>query len=475
MTNKMKQILSVLLACMLSLTGCSTQTNNNITVHRSEVLQEQHWTLGFDSQEIIYTPSEEETLYIAGYNNGWEPTETLDNAKAQAVWLETNGCSILLIGIDCIALSGAVVAEIRDKLEPFCKETGCDAVNVYATHSHAGVDTFGLWGPLAVDGKNSGYMKVLIDAAVTAAQKAAENKTNGSLRLGQIKADILRDSRYPYVYDPNLYQFRFVPEDNTAAGIRLYLYGAHAESMRGDNRILSRDFPGALCDIIEEETGDRAMFMPGAIGGLLMTEVLVKGKFDATQNMFLTARTLANLALSIEPEDEMILTPSITFARTNFNVPLDNTMFMLMRFLGILENPTIRGESATGYLLQTELSVLSLGHLTIALIPGEIFPELVWDGQCGDANKNGQNPARLADIAKKYGRDTLLVIGLANDEIGYIVPPSDFLLNETAPYLEKTMDYKGENHYEETNSVGPSCAQSIADTFEILLEAMYST
>jgi len=473
MKIRTKRIFAVLLAGILLLTGCVSQNDRSITVCRSEALQEQHWTVGFGSQEIIYTPAEDETIYIAGYNNGWEPTDTLDNAKAQAVWLEANGCSVLLIGIDCVALSGSVVKEIRQKLEPFCKETGCDSVNIYATHSHAGVDTFGLWGPLAVDGKNSGYMQTLIDAAVSAAQNAEHDKSTGSFRLGQVKANILRDSRYPYVYDPNLYQFRFVPEDNAVSGIRMYLYGAHAESMRGDNRILSRDFPGALCDIIEQETGDRAMFMPGAIGGLLMTEILLPGAFDAVENMRLTARTLADLALSIKPEDEIALSPSIAFARTNFNVPLDNTMFMLMRFLGILENPTVRGESATGYLLQTELSILSIDHLTIALIPGEIFPELVWGEKYGNANREAENPTPLADIAKQYGRDKLLVIGLANDEIGYIVPPSDFLLNETAPYLEKTMDFKGENHYEETNSVGPACAQSIADTVDALLNAMY--
>ena len=63
----------------------------------------------------------------------------------------------------------------------------------------------------------------------------------------------------------------------------------------------------------------------------------------------------------------------------------------------------------------------------------------------------------------------LLVIGLANDEIGYIVPPSDFLVNPEKPYFEKITDDKGENHYEETNSIGPACADAIADTWELLL------
>ena len=73
---------------------------------------------------------------------------------------------------------------------------------------------------------------------------------------------------------------------------------------------------------------------------------------------------------------------------------------------------------------------------------------------------------------RENGMEEMLIVGLANDEVGYIVPPSDFLLNEKLPYLEKTMDYKGENHYEETNSVGPACAAVIADTFSEVLQTL---
>ena len=118
------------------------------------------------------------------------------------------------------------------------------------------------------------------------------------------------------------------------------------------------------------------------------------------------------------------------------------------------------------------MTLLQLGDVTFCLMPGEIFPELVWGGEYGDANPDGVNPEPLAEIAARYGFEQLLVIGLANDEIGYIVPPSDFLLNEEVPYLTKTMDYKGENHYEETNSMGPKTANVIAETFEKLCDAL---
>ena len=77
-----------------------------------------------------------------------------------------------------------------------------------------------------------------------------------------------RDSRYPTVCDENLYQLRFIARDG-AAGLRLLFYGAHAESLRGDNTLLSRDYPGLLCDGVTEATGDDTLFLPGAIGGLI--------------------------------------------------------------------------------------------------------------------------------------------------------------------------------------------------------------
>ena len=64
----------------------------------------------------------------------------------------------------------------------------------------------------------------------------------------------------------------------------------------------------------------------------------------------------------------------------------------------------------------------------------------------------------------------LLIVGLSNDELGYIVPPSDFLLNEDLPYLERTQDKRGEDHYEETNSTGPETGRIILETTEKLIK-----
>ena len=43
------------------------------------------------------------------------------------------------------------------------------------------------------------------------------------------------------------------------------------------------------------------------------------------------------------------------------------------------------------------------------------------------------------------------IVGLANDELGYIIPAYDFEVHPTVPYLDEAEG----DHYEETNSLGP--------------------
>ncbi|MBR5444871.1 MAG: hypothetical protein IKV57_02035 [Clostridia bacterium] len=494
----MRRILSLFLTLctLLSLcTGCNEEIQEaEMEVYHtySEREGDGVWTFGFGARPIVADGHSDGTkLYIAGYNNGWygsgylnkslletyrrgkstqDLPENPDYSEARAMWIDAGAGGVLLIGIDCVGLSKVTVDTIRDRLFEFCQETGCISVNVYATHSHASPDTLGLWGPLAVDGRNPDYMEAVIEAAVAAAHLAATNRRQGELYFGKAETEgIIYDSRNPQVYDPNLYQLRFSGEEG---GARLLFFGAHAESMRGDNTLLSRDFPGVMCDLVEMQTGDPAMFLPGAIGGLMYTNILTDGYFDAVENMELTGIEMARYALSIRPENETRLEPEMSIARTLFTTPMDNPMYMYLKFLGILDQEILEGESDSGYLVRSEMSVLRLGDLHVAMIPGEIFPELVNGKEYHYYGTEGENPTPLLDIAASFGVENMLIIGLCNDELGYIVPPSDYLVNETMPYIEKTEDPTGENHYEETNSCGPETARVIAATLEKLLTAL---
>lgn len=178
---------------------------------------------------------------------------------------------------------------------------------------------------------------------------------------------------------------------------------------------------------------------------------------NRVRNCELTGQIIAEHILAID--NEVKLEPSIRIDTVSLKVPCENPLFIAMKFLGVLDsNATVKDGDVC---LCSEMSLLQLGGKKILLVPGEIFPELVYGNNTDFA---GNNPENTIDTLCSVLGDDLLIFGLADDEVGYIVPPSDFMLSETNPYLDRTRDKNGEDHYEETNSCGPQTA-------EIILEA----
>lgn len=444
------------------------------------------WYVGFGQAEIALPQNTDQPLYIAGYRNGAEIEGVLDLPSAGAVWMGTDAESgILLIGVDCIGLGSDTAAEIRERLADFASDTGCERIFVYATHTHAGADTLGLWGPVAVDGKNAAYMEQVIRAAVSAAEQAYTARKTGSLYFGQTETEGLQeDSRAPYLYDHVLSQLRFVPEDG-GSGTRLIFFSAHAEALRGGNRFMSRDWPGVMADTVTAATGDSVLFLPGAIGGLIMTPILAEdgGEADGSEfyieNCRLTGEAIAAAALSIAPGDECRVNAVLAWAETEYAVPLDNTLFLYYKFLGILGNPLRRdSDSETGYSLTTSCAAIRIGDaVTVAMVPGELFPELVLSDEAfrsaeADDTLTDETFPSLSMLARDYEMGTLLISGLCGDETGYILPPEDYLVNPDLPYFTGIRDSSGENHYEETNSAGIRAAQCLAAAMEDVFAAL---
>lgn len=436
----MKKWIAILLAAILLLGGCDQPP-----------AAEYCWEAGFGCANLELPADSDEPLYIAGYHMGREITGVRDLQQARAMWISDGNIATVLIVVDCVGLGSGTVQEIRDRLSDFCKNNGCDSVNVISTHTHAGVDTLGLWGPMGMDGKNEDFMEILIAGAVSAAENAYEDRSRGDFYWSVTKTEGLQeDSRNPQTYDSNLYQLRFVPEDSAHNAIRLISFAAHAEALRSENTLVSRDYPGVVCDTVSAETGDDVVYVPGAIGGLILTP---RFKEDVEENLLQTGRWISNRVLSATEGTKLM--PKLSLSRVEFSTELDNTLFQYYKFLGILNNEVTHNLFG-GYRLQTELNVVRMGDVALALIPGEVFPELV------SGTKEDGDPEGLKAIAARYGMEKLMVIGLANDEIGYIVPPSDFVLHEDLPYVQEAAG----DHYEETNSTGKNTAHALAEAFE---------
>ena len=106
------------------------------------------------------------------------------------------------------------------------------------------------------------------------------------------------------------------------------------------------------------------------------------------------------------------------------------------------------------------------------LVPGELFPEL-YNGEFLTEEDSGHHRKASYEKVLKDMTDCKhkFVIGLCNDELGYILAENDFLINETMPYIEKATDDMDRSHYEETNSTGPETGATILNETESLIES----
>ena len=449
--------ITAILAASFMLASCSGKSEDSGTVAGAGTV----WTAGYGQAELIPPGMDSNTYWIAGYAVDKAITGVLDYQMAKALWLDDNSGrgGIVIAVIDCIGLPRADVEKIRGLLTAFREESGCRSINIISTHCHAGVDTLGLWGPIGVSGRSPEFTQVIYDGVVSAVREAYDSRQDGRLFYGTaVTEGIQRDSRPPEVFDPALHSLRFVASNGS--GIRVINYAAHPEALGSRNTLISADFPAYLAAHVKRNTGDDAMYIPGAIGGLIATRRQTSDdgeELPELESTILTGQRLADIALGITNERE--LAPGIAIYSKEVVLPVDNKVYVISAFLGAVAPITLPRGGRHRLSMVTEAGLLELGGLSIFMVPGELFPELAYGGASGGA---GVNPPALAGIAG----EGFLIFGLCNDEIGYIVPPGDFFLHETNPYLQRGVDATGRSHYEETNSVGPLTAPLLIGALE---------
>jgi len=227
-------------------------------------------------------------------------------------------------------------------------------------------------------------------------------------------------------------------------------------------------------------------YFTGTVGGLMTTlgllvkdengKELADGTFEKADRYGYLVAKLAEKAL--KDATPITLTPFDIRTR-ELLVPVDNNIYRLAYSFGVLNrdmykwdgNPTPAKFESTKEVskpvaVKTELGYLKLGTLEVAAIPGEIYPELVLGKVEDPADPAADFPdapiePAIYDQLKSKHR---MLIGLANDELGYFIPKRQW--DEKAPFcygLKKAQ-------YGEENSVGPEAAPIICATFKELVQ-----
>ena len=423
---------------------------------------------GFAREEIMPVESRH-TYYIAGHGSGHKMEGVLTPVYVHAAWLDCgNSEGIFWLSADIVGLTNVEHAIIRQRIFQSERIRGCKGVIFSCTHSHSGIDTVGYWGkPNAVsipsDGKVPEYMEHLYAQSLAAAEKAYAAGKPGKLYSGRVTVpDGLWTKRKFEDRHEVLCRLRFVPEDG---GNELWFlnFGGHPNSLGGDNRLLSGEYPYYMREQIKQETGADVIFSVGAIGGMDAAMLETDAPLERVKYQ---GKLLAESAEKIADETE--LEPRIRFLRQQFYLPVSNNVLTLLAVLGTMSFKAYPcADSATGLAMKSEMTYLTVGSQKLLTLPGENFVNTVY-GSYTDAEHSATgmgpevNPAPLCEIC---GDPALIAVGVTNDFTGYVVPPNDFVLHPTQPYLNSTKDRFGDNHYHETNSMGPEAQKVIADAF----------
>ena len=426
-----------------------------------------------------------------------------DGISARALVLEQGNTTLAIVTLDLVGYFNDDVLAVRELLAG--QGLAVDYVLVHSIHNHEGPDTMGLWGPFTgisgYDGSYRAQVRDAIVAAIVAADGAKQpvkeivvGEVDTSDYHGNGVANVINDTRDPFVIDETLGAARIVgAQDQTIAS--LVSFGSHPETVGAKNNLMSADFVHALRRTLEQgSTWTQAPGKPGlagpclfinaAVGGMMTplgTEVITPDGDTYTAESFAKAdavgQLLGEIALDAIDNGDVVVAPELDLQAQRFQLRVDNPQFNLMFELGIFTREVY--EIMGAKFLETEMVVVNLGPIQLLSVPGELLPELAIGGYDGShvnapgktlLDPNNPNPPDLAQAPEgPYLKDRMhgtyrWIVGMGNDELGYIIPEYDFILGDP-PW---TSEAEGD-HYEETNSLGVGTVAGVDAAAEVLL------
>jgi hypothetical protein len=434
--------------------------------------------VGFGEVEITPKVGGDKPVFVAGFGNNRKATGVHDPLMARAFVLQHGSHKVGVVSLDLVGFFHPNVERVRRALPGFTY------VLVTSTHNHEGPDTLGLWGPTPLQsGVDSDYIAFVEKQAVAAVKAADTALKPATARIGAVQApELLHDGREPYVKHDDLVVLEFRDGDKPTGLV--VQWNCHPETLASKNTLISADYVGYTVKHLKDKYRCPVVYLTGTVGGLMTSlkveikdasgKALADGTYEKTERYGMLLGEAAERAVKAAKPIE--LAPLEVRSRPVF-LPIDNKLYVAARQFGVFDREGFlwegRSEKATPVkdptpdkrlCLRTEIAYLRLGELDVATIPGEIYPELVLS-KVQDPPDRGADfpdaPIEPGIYAQMRGPHRML-IGLANDEIGYIIPKRQWDEKPPFCYGRKTAQYG------EVNSLGPDTAPLLCEAFKKL-------
>lgn len=351
------------------------------------------------------------------------PYKVITDLKVRIAVFAAADLKVALVGADLFGMNWDDIKVIRDA----AAKAGVDQTVFAMAHNHAAGDTIGVYGHYPKE-----YIQHIQTETIAGIQEALGNLAAvKELRVagrelpmdGTRVMGLFRNARNPGVLDPNLSIIQPVGEDGKPLAT-IINFACHTESLEKDGE-LGADFPGYMCDQVKADGGGQPVFLNGNLGGMVSGDNKARTQESSKEMGLQLAALVKELSASAQPID------TFTFeAETRtVEIPVTNPMFKAM--MKQPKRPVRKGR------MLTDMTYIEFGPAQIVTFPGEVLPEVSFE---------------VLEVMQGFPR---MLVGLANDEIGYIIPPYDFR----------------DDYYEETMSVGPATAPQIRDMARGLVKA----
>jgi hypothetical protein len=388
------------------------------------------------AQNVI-TPSLDRPVFLAGFGNNRRVQTVHDDLFVRALTIQDGPTTLVLAALDLIGFFSHDMRDVvlslktSDVFAPFHPE-----IVIASTHTHHGPDTMGLWGPdnrtCGVDPEYMAATKEKIAGTILTSLSALEP---ASAKWTSVQVPgVAKNARNPGIVDDELTLAQFSSDGKVLA--TLFNFPCHPEVLWEHNTNITSDYPGWLRKKVEEQTGAPCIFFAGALGGMMTPDV----KDHSFEEAAVMGTKLADAGLKALAKVEG-RSPTLSLQKKEIRARLTNVLYKLAFRRRLL--PDVRDQEGC---IHSEVNLIKLGGLWLATVPGELLPKL---------------GLQIKASLKAAGAATAGVIGLANDELGYILPAEDFKY----PWNP----FRPGKHYEETNSIGREIGPRVLEGIRTLL------
>lgn len=484
------------------------------------------WSLGFGRESIVPDNLRDgsKKYYTGGYFTQ-KVNGVFDDQKAVAIALNDGSGrgTTIFASIDGIGVANADIRAIRSAVEQKLKGKGIDsdinAININATHCHTVIDTQGIGLDLlpkilfsffrgAKRSVNAEFLEVMIDRTSDAIVEAYTNTETGKLfyfetaDMGKDEANgLYLEDEYPYLVNKRYYTegyqnlfacFKFVPDNKASAATIFTNIGAHPTIVDEETNLLSADFPAFMEEKIND-AGMNFMFIQGAqapvsvnkwaeltgsIIGEVDAEIAVNPTAEDYKTAILFGYEFARLVLEAQNNAKEI-EPILNVKMTEYTVKLETGLFGYGATEGFIGTTTVEDSaSKTGYSIVTEAGYIEIGKdIVLLTAPGEIVPQLIYGGVVTAEDSYRGTEWTYEATAKLIPEGkTVLVMGLCNDAIGYILPDNDYAHFITDIFWDADgadrLFGPYHRHYEEMLSAGSSAGSTTVSVLNELAKSM---